>query len=502
MFQLRKLSFIVVLCMISKILCSCQSNTDEKKEQKKYNVLFIAIDDLRTELNCYGAEHIISPNIDKLAADGVMFKEAHVQQAICMASRASIMSGMRPEKRGIYTGRSLRDLMPDVLTMNKFFKQNGYNIASCGKIYHHGSDTKNQFGDDEMTPKETWSGRGYVTTEAIEKIALNTRTHRGPAYEFAKVNDTIYKDGINTLNAVRKMKELSKDDEPFFLAVGLSKPHLPFVAPKKYWDMYPASSIELTDLTERPENSYEQAIQTTGELNTYYGMPRKYEKIDDATALNLRRAYYACVSYADAQVGNLMKQVDELGIRDNTIVVLWGDHGYKLGDYNNWGKWTNMNIDTNVPFIFNIPNGEKGLVSKSPVEAIDIYPTLAELCGLEIPSHVDGQSIVPLLNEPALRMNRIVYTQWPIARQNYDRTIMGYSAKSVRFNYVEWIKMSTGETVARELYDHKVDPMETKNVVGENSYEEYTKFLTHKVSARIQETDHDHQFKNGRLHSY
>jgi iduronate 2-sulfatase len=402
---------------------------------------------------------------------------------------------MRPEKHGIYTGESLNDLVPDVLTMNKFFKQNGYNIASCGKIYHHGSDTKQQFGDDEMTPNETWTGRGYVTPEAIEKIALNTEFHRGPAYEFADVHDTIYKDGINTLNAMRKMEVLSKDDKPFFLAVGLSKPHLPFTAPKKYWDMYPASTIELTDLKKRPENSYEKAIRTRGELNSYYNMPQQYDEIDDATALNLRRAYYACVSYADAQVGNLMNQLDKLGLRENTIVVLWGDHGYKLGDYNSWCKWTNMNIDTNVPFIFNTPNGKKGLVSESPVEALDIYPTLAELCGLEIPSHVDGQSIVPILDDPSQGMDRIVYTQWPESRQDYDKTIMGYSAKSSRFNYVEWIQLSTGEVIATELFDHQVDPQETKNVVGEVAYQEEVKFFSQKVAVRIKATDHDHQFK-------
>lgn len=492
---LRKLSFVFGLFMMFTTLCTCQSSKNVKKEQQKYNVLFIAIDDLRTELNCYGATHIKSPNIDKLANEGIRFENAHVQQAICMASRASLMSGIRPEKRGIYTGVAVQDLMPDVLTINKFFKQNDYNIASCGKIYHHGKDTKKQFGADEMTPNGTWSGRGYVTPEAIKKIELNTDFHRGPAYEFADVNDTIYKDGLNTLNAVRKMKELSKSDKPFFLSVGLSKPHLPFTAPKKYWDMYPASSITLTDLKERPKNSYKDAIRTRGELNSYYGMPQQYEEIDDETALNLRRAYYACVSYADAQVGKLMNQLDELGIRDNTIVVLWGDHGYKLGDYNSWCKWSNMHMDTNVPFIFNTPNGKKGLVSKSPVEALDIYPTLAELCGLEAPNHLEGQSIVPLLNNPKLQEDRIVYTMWPINRDDYDRTVIGYSAKSTRFNYVEWIQLNTGETVATELFDHQIDPMETKNVVDDVAYVKDVKFLSEKVSARIKATDHDHDFK-------
>lgn len=493
--QLRKISSALGLFMITAVLCSCQSSTTENKDQQKYNVLFIAIDDLRTELNCYGASHIKSPNIDRLASEGVRFANAHVQQAICMASRASIMSGIRPEKKGIYTGAAVQDLMPDVLTMNNFFKQNGYNIASCGKIYHHGKDTRKQFGEDEMVPKGTWSGRGYVTPEAIEKIALNTEFHRGPAYEFAPVNDTIYKDGLNTLNAVRKMEELSKDDKPFFLSVGLSKPHLPFVAPEKYWDMYPASSIGKPEVTERPENSYEKSIRRRGELNSYYNMPQQYDEIDEATALNLRRAYYACVSYADAQVGNLMNQLDKLGIRDNTIIVLWGDHGYKLGDYNSWCKWSNMNIDTNVPLLFHTPNGKKGIVSKSPVEALDIYPTLAELCGLAIPAHVEGQSIVPLLDEPAQGMDRIVYTMWPESRQDYDRTIMGYSAKSSRFNYTEWIKLNTGEVLATELFDHQVDPMETKNVADDIAYRADVKFLSQKVAERIKATDHDHAFK-------
>lgn len=483
------------ILFLGSFICSCQSQKQDPKTSDQYNVLFIAIDDLRTELNCYGADHIKSPNIDQLAADGIRFENAHVQQAICMASRASIMSGLRPEKRGIYTGVAVQDLMPDVLTMNKFFKQSGYNVASCGKIYHHGKDTKHQFDEDEMIPNGTWEGRGYVTPEAIEKIALNTEFHRGPAYEFAAVNDTIYKDGLNTLNAIRKMEELSKEDKPFFMSVGLSKPHLPYTAPKKYWDMYEDTPIGLTEFKRRPENGYETAIRTRGELNSYYGMPQKYAEIDDSTAINLRRAYYACVSYADAQVGHLMNQLEKLGLKDNTVVVLWGDHGYKLGDYNSWCKWSNMHMDTNVPFIFNVPNGKKGLISKSPVETLDIYPTLAELCGLEAPAHLEGQSIVPLMSDPTLQEDRVVYTMWPITRQDYDRTIAGYSAKTIRFNYVEWVELSTGKVVDVELFDHENDPLETKNVADDDAYETDVKFLSEKLAARIQATDHDHGFK-------
>ena len=233
---------------------SCQSQNPKSKEtelKQPYNVLFIAVDDLRKELNVYGANHIKSPNIDQLANSGIRFDNAHVQQAICMASRASIMSGVRPEKHGIYTGESVRDVMPDVLTMNKFFSQNGYNIASTGKIYHYGEDTKEQFGNDYIEANGTWKGPGYVTQESFEKMENIEKTGRGPAYESAEVNDTIYPDGMNTLNAMRKMEQLKKEGKPFFMAVGLIKPHLPFNAPQKYWDLYPRESIELTELTER-----------------------------------------------------------------------------------------------------------------------------------------------------------------------------------------------------------------------------------------------------------
>ncbi len=490
-----KTSFLGFILLASVIVCRGQISTSNAKKNVLYNILFISIDDLRTELNCYGASHIKSPNIDRLAAQGVRFENAHVQQAICMASRASIMTGIRPEKYGIYTGLAVNDVLPDALTLNKYFQQNGYNIASCGKIYHHKIDTKKQFGNNEMKPKGTWTGRGYVTPEAIEKIALNTKYNRGPAYEFASVNDTIYKDGLNTQNALKKMEELSKDDAPFFLSVGLSKPHLPFTAPKKYWDMYPASTIKLTDIKERPRNGYNKAIRTGGELKNYYGMPELYDEIDDNMALKLRRAYYACISYADAQVGKLLDKLETLGIRDKTIIVLWGDHGYKLGDYNSWCKWTNMHLDTNIPLIFSIPEGKQNSVSKTPVAALDIYPTLVELNGMQKPNHLDGQSIVTLLNKPDTQKQRVVFSIWPIKREDYSKTIMGYAAKTARYNYVEWIKMSSGEKVGKEFFDRQKDPNETLNLIDNIEYTETIAFLAEKVAERIQGTNHDHPFK-------
>lgn len=490
-----KTSFLGFILLASVVVCRGQISPSNTKKNVLYNILFISIDDLRTELNCYGASHIKSPNIDRLAAQGVRFENAHVQQAICMASRASIMTGIRPEKYGIYTGLAVNDVLPDALTLNKYFQQNGYKIASCGKIYHHKIDTKEQFGNNEMKPKGTWTDRGYVTPEAIEKIALNTKYNRGPAYEFAPVNDTIYKDGLNTQNALKKMEELSNDDAPFFLSVGLSKPHLPFTAPKKYWDMYPASTIKLTDIKERPRNGYNKAIRTGGELKNYYRMPELYDEIDDNMALKLRRAYYACVSYADAQVGKLLDKLETLGIRDKTIIVLWGDHGYKLGDYNSWCKWTNMHLDTNIPLIFSVPGGKQDSVSKTPVAALDIYPTLVELNGMQKPNHLDGQSIVTLLNKPDTQKQRVVFSIWPIKREDYSKTIMGYAAKTARYNYVEWIKMSSGEKVGKEFFDRQKDPNETLNLIDNIEYTETIAFLAEKVAERIQGTNHDHPFK-------
>lgn len=484
---------IGIALLVMLLLSACQPK--EAAKPKPYNILFIAIDDLRTELNCYGADHIQSPNIDRLAKTGVRFTNAHVQQAICMASRASIMSGIRPERKGIYTGEAVTDLLPDVLTMNQFFKEQGYNIASCGKIYHHGKDTQTQFGEDEMKPKATWTARGYVTEEAIAQIELNTEHKRGPAFEYADVHDTIYKDGINTLNAVRKLAELKQAEEPFFLAVGLSKPHLPFVAPKKYWDLYP--DVSLPKIRDMPENSNQHTMRVRGELNNYYGIPPSYAAIDDSTTLLLRRAYFACVSYADAQVGYLMDQLEALELDDNTVVVLWGDHGYKLGDYGNWCKWSNMNIDTNIPLIFRVPNGKNGAVSNRPVEALDIYPTLAALCDLPQPEHLEGESLAPILkgSETATAEKDYAFTIWPHNRWNYDKTIMGYSVTDERYNYVEWVKLDSGEILEKELYDHQNDPEETKNVIADNQYQNTIKALAQKLAERKASTDHDHDFK-------
>jgi iduronate 2-sulfatase len=471
--------FKFLFYIMAALLMGLSSCSSGDAGDAPYNVLFIAVDDLRPELNCYGATQIHSPNFDRLAANGVRFTGAQVQQSICMASRASLLTGYRPERNGIYTGEPVQDLVPGVTTLNKLFAQNGYSVSGFGKIYHYGQDQLEQFGEEFMDPTDKLPGRGYYTDEAIEQMQYNAshplkgRNHedRGPAFESADVPDSAYIDGYNTEYALRKLEQYKEEGKPFFMAMGFHKPHLPFCAPKKYWDMYPIESIKPPDIKVPPENSNQYTLRDWGELRNYYGMPKSAgQPVGADTTLILRQGYYACVSYVDALLGKLLDQLETLDLADNTIIILWGDHGWKLGDYGSWCKWSDMDIDTRVPLIINVPGGKKNVQCNALVELLDMYPTLADLCGLEIPEHVEGRSLVPLLNDPEMDWREYVTCVWPHYRTEYDRVVMGYSIKTERYNYVEWIKLESGKILERELYDHQTDPRETKNVIAEPEY--------------------------------
>ena len=444
----------------------------------KPNVLFIAVDDLRTELNSYDAPHIQSPNIDRLAAAGIQFNNAHVQQSICMASRASLLTGFRPESHQIYNGKSVVDLLPDALTLNRHFAKNGYRVAAYGKIYHFREDHIAQFGDQWTDGSDELFGKGiYATRDSLDKLEMNrhdpVRPHenRGPAFEAADVSDDAYVDGYNTERAIENLRAFKSSDKPFFLAVGFHKPHLPFNAPSRFWDLYPPESIMPADIREPPKWSTQYTLRDPGELRNYFGMPKnRGESVDPATELVLRRAYFACVSYVDALVGKLLDELDTLGLAENTIVILWGDHGYKLGDYGNWNKWTNLTLDTRVPLIVRAPGVRGGRQSDALVELVDLYPTLSELAGLEVPEHVQGTSFVPLLHRPGLEWKQRVFTLWPHWRDQPEKTVTGFSVKTKRFNYVEWTRLATNEVLAAELYDLEKYPSETVNVVDQPEY--------------------------------
>ena len=441
--------------------------------QDRPNVLFIAVDDLRTELGCYGASHIKSPNIDRLAKTGTTFLRAYCQQAVCSPSRTSLMTGLRPDSTKVYDlVTHFREHVPDVVTLGQHFKQNGYHAVSMGKIYHGGYDDRPTWSEPARKPK---GGAGYVTEENKTTIARKraearkrglkgkplSRASRGTATEMADVPDDAYTDGAIADLAVETLQELSERKEPFFLAVGFVKPHLPFNAPKKYWDLYDPAKIELAANPFPPKNVTQYSLTNSGEIRVYEGIPKQGD-ISPEMARQLKHGYYACISFTDANVGKLLEELDRLKLMENTIIVLWGDHGWKLGEHNAWCKHSNFENDANAPLIIRAP-GQKspGGKTKALVEFVDIYPTLCDLAGLSKPKHLEGHSAAPLLDDPEKPWKTAAFNQYP------RRNIMGYSMKTDRYRFTAWKNKNTGKVVATELYDHETDPAENENIAGD-----------------------------------
>ena len=377
------------------------------------NILFIAVDDLRPELRCFGAEHIISPHIDKLAATGTAFLRAHCQQAVCSPSRTSLMTGLRPDSTKVWDlDTHFRKAVPDVVTLPQHFKTHGYHAVSMGKIYHGGLDDAPSWSEKPLNV----SGSRYILPENLQLIKDKhkaakakgltgknlSRAARGPATECADVPDEDYTDGAIAKLAMQTLGKLKEKDQPFFLAVGFANPHLPFNSPKKYWDLYDREKITLASNRFPPKNAYEGALAGSGEIRVYEGIPRK-GSIPDDQARELRHGYYAAVSFIDACVGRVLDELDRLGLAENTIVVLWGDHGWKLGEHDEWCKHSNVHLDTHSPLLIRAPDRKStGTPSKALTEFVDIYPTLCDLAGLEKPAHLEGDSLAPLLDKPDL----------------------------------------------------------------------------------------------------
>ena len=470
----KSLSQVIMLALTISMY-SCQQANDS--ENKHPNILFIAVDDLRTELGCYGNEAIKSPNIDKLASQGILFRRAYCQEPICMSSRASLMSGLRPDTLRIFMNLALNEHAPGVLTINQHFQNNGYQIWASGKIYHHGIDREIQWGEKRVLPETEEQGRGYLSEEAIgilDEYDAYYRENRGgpgggrgPAYESPDVPDNAYHDGEMTDLAIEQLAEYKSSDQPFFMAVGYKKPHLPFNAPKKYWDLYDVNEIEMADNPYLPENVSEHFDYTFGELRNYAGIPKGREPFSDTLSRNLKHGYYACVSYIDAQIGRLLDELKKNGLDKNTIVILWGDHGWKLGEHGMWCKHTPFELDGHVPLMLRVPGQTKtSLKTDALVEFVDIYPTLCELAGLELPDHLQGRSFVPLIEDPDRPWKEGAITVWPNNRNNPERMVVSYTVQTDRYRYTEWIQASTGELVARDLFDHEVDPDENVNISG------------------------------------
>lgn len=422
-------------------------------ESVRPNVLFIAVDDLRPELNCYGEKHIHSPNIDRLAKNGVLFERAYCMVPTCGASRASMMTGIRPARNRFvsYLTWAEKDA-PGIMTMNTLFRKNGYYTLSLGKVFHHATDNAEGWSEPARRPGEQPWYRNPENQALHEQRQKLGRKHRGPAWESADVSDEAYADGRHAQMAIEDLRRLKEKKEPFFLAVGFLKPHLPFIAPKKYWDLYNPEKIHLPENYSVPENAPEISIHKSGELRAYAGIPPK-GPVSDESARNLIHGYYACVSYTDAQIGKLLDELDRLNLSDNTIVVLWGDHGWNLGEHTLWCKHSCYETSMRIPVIVSAPGFQKGKKSSGLIESIDLYPTLAELAGLSPPSHLQGKSFVPLLNDPGKKWKRAA-----IGRFGPGDTI-----RSDRYRYTQYTQKD-GTLISRMLYDHNEDPDENRNI--------------------------------------
>jgi arylsulfatase A-like enzyme len=300
----------------------------------------------------------------------------------------------------------------------------------------------------------------------MEKLSKSDSTKQGlgPAFEAGDVPDNGYADGANTDHAIKELNRLK--DKPFFLAMGFYKPHLPFTAPKKYWDMYKRQDIQLADNPFIPKNAPSYAATDWGELRAYSGIPKKGPCSDDL-ARELIHGYYACVSYTDAMIGRLLDELDRLKLREKTVVILWGDHGWKLGEHAGWCKHTNFELDTHVPMILSVPGMKTaGQRTWALTEYVDMYPTLCEACGLTIPGHLEGVSMMPLVDDPGRQWKKAAFSQYPRGQ------VMGYTMRTKRFRYTEWQNRKTKEVMARELYDHDTDPKENVNAVDQPEYKQ------------------------------
>lgn len=474
------------------------------RQRKQFNVLLIAVDDLRPMLGCYGATPIQSPHIDSLAKRAVVFTRAYCQIAKCGPSRLSMLTSLRPDTTRVYDHRRsdlkrYRNLNPQIASLPKHFRQQGYFTQSFGKIYHDGWDNPSDWSVPS-SPGRPAEILETVDEKAIQKIPLAQRVDVPtiirsrddcPAIQSPDVPDQTLFAGRMTTEAITAIE--TKRGGPFFIAVGYRRPHLPLVAPKRYFDLYKLNANWLPANREPPldapimawfnsdvyagfakrvgftmpipPTSREQGMLYNGfELRSYRGIPY-HGPIEDDLQLKVRQAYMACISYVDAQIGRLLAALRRQKLVEKTIVVFYSDHGWHLGEHASWGKMTNYEFDTRVPLIIAVPGFDAGR-TESLTELIDIYPTLCEFSRLPIPMHVEGKSLVPIWSNPKAVINIAAYSQFT-RFQKY----MGRAVRTERYRYVRWSDRKSGQVVARELYDHKVDPAENRNIyeINENS---------------------------------
>jgi len=436
----------------------------------KPNVLFIAVDDLKPTLGCYGDKLAKTPNIDKLASRGTLFEKAYVNQAVCAPSRNSLMLGIRPQTMGLYDLKTyFRDIpaYSNAISMGQTFIKNGYQAESLGKIYHASLDDAPSWSDPRWQAK--------AETYAKEENRAPDGEKKGTATEAGEVEDNYYQDGKVAEKAIERLRAFqAKPDQPFLLMVGFHKPHLPFVAPKKYWDLYQPNDFSLAEFRAVPEGAPAYAASTMGEILQYQKLPVDKLPFPDDFARHLIHGYYAATSYTDAQIGKVLAALDELGLAKNTYVVLWGDHGWHLGDHGFWCKHTNYEQATRIPILISGPSLPPGQRTSSLIETVDLYPTLLELTGQPLPEtgiagiELEGKSLVPILKNPAQKVKEYVLHAYPRSEKQEEggrRRIIGRAVRNDRYRLVEWKEPGTpSEKAAIELYDYETDPWEKKNL--------------------------------------
>jgi len=439
------------------------------------NVLFIAVDDLRPEMNCYGVPCMVTPNFDRLARQGVRFERAYCNIAVCGASRASIMKGIRPTPARFtsYKTWAMKDA-PDVPSLPLVFKQHGYYTMSNGKVYHHRTDDPEAWSEPPWRPAT--SSIWWALPEN-RKLATGFR-QRGPAYEGADRPDEIYPDHQICDRTLSDLRRLAKRHQPFFLACGFYRPHLPFVVPKAYWDLYPEDQVKLPDNMFFPRDLPRVFDYTWGEMRAYHGIPKK-GPVSRETARQLIRGYHACVSFIDRQIGRLLDELDRLGLADNTIIVLWGDHGWQLGEHGFWCKHTNFEVATRVPLVIVAPGVEGGRVCHRLVEYIDIYPTLCDLAHLSSPGHLQGKSLRPLLADVEAEHKSAVFTRFG----------GGDAVRTFEYRYMEMrANRGRGPLQGAGMFDLRRDPQENHNVAEQPTYRktrEQMETMLHKMLGEL-----------------
>ena len=446
-------------------------------QSSKPNILFIAVDDLRAELGHYEGSSIITPNLDQLAAEGVSFTNHFVQVPTCGASRAAFLTGKRPSRTAELGNNLMQDefsIKSETETPETFIhhlRRNGYYTVGMGKISHSADGFVYGYEEEVSEIKElpySWDeflfdpGKWETGWNAFFGYAdgenRQSMKHQVKPYEAGEVDDLGYPDGLTTQLAIKKLRELKNNSQPFFLGVGLFKPHLPFTSPKKYWDLYDEDQIHLAENPQKPENISNASLQKSGEFNGYELGEEKAgleNVLSEEYARKIKHAYYAAASYSDAQIGLILAELKALGLDQNTIVIVWGDHGWHLGEQQVWGKHTLFENALNSALIFKTPGSKISKIDDSIVESVDIYPTIMELTGIEAPLGLDGESFANLLKSYKSQLGNVAYSYFN----------KGITVRTDRYRLTKYFR-EANPTI--ELYDHQTDPLESINIAAEN----------------------------------